>query len=272
MSNHADPILACLDADLRVISDNFHTCQAIRSKRGDTPKPGAPFLTVQVSTEHRTYHGRIFTVDRSEGFLDLYDTTTTSPTLSARPPHLLRAASIIAVQVHENLHCLPVEFPMRRTDLDTHTAAFLAKAAAILADPDYDETAETDPADILDRLCAIQAAEPVRFAHCKALRAAAQPVNDLIFGTIDIISRWERYTRNVCDSFGLTDPKHRQSLDTNPHLNIEILNTDDPTPGSTTLLSFLTHGVPINFLYPDTHQQALDAYRTQAKHASNTGS
>lgn len=257
-----DPILDTLAEVLRLVDMNHHERQAARGQRGDTPLFGQPFITVTVETETRTYTGRVFDISRTDAIVDLYNTEVTDPAL-ATPDHIIRAAAIVAAHVEENTYLLPVEFPMARTDLDAHTASFITKAATILTNPDYDD-ADAPVADVFDRLLSATAPVPVTTDQCDALREAARPVNDLMLDS-PIPTKWDRYATYTTRTITGLDTRTVQALDDDPHLNVEILNTDDPAPGPTTLLKFLTFGVPLAFLDPETHQQALDAYRGQVR-------
>lgn len=255
-----DVILASLSETMRTVENNWAERQSARRQRGDNPTPGEPSITVTVDTEHRTYNGRVFTVAPRDGYLDLYDLDTTTPrNLLTAAPTVIRAEAIVAARVKDNVDLLPVEFPMKATDLHTHVANFITQAAAILADPDHDEDATTDPYDVFDRLSQATGPTLVTTDQCQALRDAAEPVNSLMSAS-PIPTRWDRYAH------GLTGQRTLHALDDDPHLNVTILNRDDPKPGPTTLLNFLTYGAPLNFLYPETHQQALDAYRSQVQH------
>jgi hypothetical protein len=244
----ADPILLALTETLRKVDTNFQERQTIRRQRGDDPLPGKPFITVTVETEHRTYTGHMFDMWSSlDATLDLYDVSVTDPTVElADPCYIIRVESIVSARVAENPEFLPVEFAMTRATLDAAVESFIAKVDDILI-PGPDK-------------CNITTEQ------CDALRDAAQPVNDLIFKS-SIPSRWERYSRAIDARNGRT-PKQRYMTEDHKTLNMIVVNTEDKHAHAIPLIKFLTHGVPLDFLYTETHQTCIDKYRLEAEDAA----
>lgn len=275
-SSHRDPMLGTIIDAYHNIQTSIAERNTIRKNRGDSTTTTTPYVTVAAETEQRTYTGRVFNVNGDDTVLDLYDNSVENPqTELANPRHTIRISSIVCIRVQERPDLLPVEFPMKRDEFHAAVASFIKTAATILTDPADYSPADHDDQHVTDDMLAdlINQTEPVAvtYEQCEALRAAAQPVNNIMFNS-SYISRWEKVARSIAASNGLRDKTVQPAYDDDPHLNIEVINTDDPTPGKTTLLKFLTHGVPVNYLYPETHEQALRAYRTQiAAEASHRG-
>lgn len=259
-----DPMLLTLGTALQAVQSNHEQRQAARRERGDAPTSDLPYITVSIDVAHRTYYGRIFTVPTyGDTTVEVHDFSTANPDHPlAAPPTLIRVSAIQSVKVDEKINLLPVEFPMKRDDLDAHIDRFLATAARAIAETaayagEYDS--EHPVRDILADLAAQTEPIAITYKTCDVLREAAQPVNDLILNS-SIPGQWERFARTVCDASGMAGHKIMAAEDSHEHLNIVVINTDDPKPGPNTLLAFLTHGVPTDFLYPETHDNAIDTY------------
>lgn len=237
-----DPILDELQDALAKVTDNFEHRNYLRKRRGDEPLPGAPYITVSVETEHRVYPTmRVFNVDRVATFLDLHSDKVSDPKVEQVNPIMMRTAAIVSAVVHTNYHTLPVEIPMTKADLDAAVEAFAAEAERIMS------TGTTACKD------------DVSAEQCSALVKAANPVNDFIFEST-IGATWERYKQAVCARHG--SAKVLDMPATDKRLNRMVVTTDYGKRTGMPLLRFFTHGVPLEFLYTETHQLALDAYNT----------
>lgn len=235
-----DPILDILHDSLSKVALNIEQRNHIRKMRGDEPLMGAPFITVSVATEHRSYSNvRVFYVDRLSTILDFHDEHVNDPKTEQVNPVTLRASAIISATVHTNVETLPMEFPLNKADLDAAVDAFVAEAERILS------TGTTNRKD------------DVSSAQQSALVEAAKPVNEFVFDSA-IGSTWSRYTQAISARHGRSKVVEMPATDKRLHRMVVI--EEYGTRRGVPLSKFLTHGVPLEFLYTETAQVALDAY------------
>lgn len=238
-----DPFLLHFAEVLKEVTDNFMERQHVRGARGDEPLTTMPFITVTIETESRTYSGRVFDVRADDATIDLFHTGVRDPAkANETPKYTVRASSIVAGNVAENVKFLPVEFEMKKADLDAHVEEFLTTAESIFVPG--------------------SGKHDLNSKQCDALREAAKPVFELIFKS-NAVYRWEQYTTAIAARCSVnTDTIRMPSKD--KRLNLMVATPHDGSRKGLSLLHFLTLGVPLEFLYTETHQQVLDSFADTA--------